>query len=161
MNRRYALIYLVSLLVIIGCNNRTREDILTEPPFAALTDSIKRFPGIPDLLLRRGELLSQHDQHELAYFDFKAAWEAYPSESTAMSYVSNLFLVNRPREAVGILEQAVKKFPSDAELRRRLSEAYIQNGYSNKAMMQYDSILQSDPSNFEAWYEKGMLLAEL
>src|SRR4030095_4096516 len=161
MNRRYALIYLVSLLVIIGCNNRTREDILTEPPFAALTDSIKRFPGIPDLLLRRGELLSQHDQHELAYYDFKAAWEASPSESSAMAYVSNLSLVTKPGEAVAILEQAVKKFPSNSEFRRRLSEAYIQTGYSNKAMDQYDSMLKEDSSNFEAWYEKGMLMAEM
>ena len=162
MNGRFFFILVISGLVMMACNNTdTEQDILAKPPFSTLTDSIKRFPGIPELHLRRGELLSQHDQHELAYFDFKAAWEVHPSEGTAMAYVSNLFLVNKPREAVKVLEEAVKKFPSDAELRRRLSEAYIQTGYSNKAMMQYDSILQTNPSNFEAWYEKGMLLAEL
>jgi hypothetical protein len=116
MNGRYAFFYLVSLLVIIGCNNHSRGDILTEPPFATITDSIKRFPGVPELLLRRGQLLSQHDQHELAYYDFKAAWEAHPSDSTGMAYVSNLFLVNRLGNAVNVLEEAVKKFPGNPSL---------------------------------------------
>jgi tetratricopeptide (TPR) repeat protein len=69
--------------------------------------------------------------------------------------------VNRPGEAVALLEEAVRKFPGDPEFRRRLSEAYVQTGFSRKAMAQYDSILQDDPTNFEAWYEKGMLLAEM
>ena len=162
MNGRRFLLYTAFLLVIIGCNNTdTPEDILSRPPFAGITDSIQRFPSNVDLLLHRGELLSQHDKHELAYLDFKLAWEKQQTEEIAMAYVSNLYLVNRPRQAVTVLEEAIKKFPGNAEFRRRLSEAYIQTGYSTKAMEQYDSILREDSTNFEAWYEKGMLLAEM
>ena len=161
MNGRFFLVPIFMLLLVIGCTNDTPMDILAQPPYARLTDSIQKFPSDADLLLRRGELLSQNDQHELAYLDFKSAWEKKQTEDIAMAYVSNLYLVNRPKQAVRLLEESVKKFPENPEFRRRLSEAYIQTGSSDKAMMQYDSILKIDPSNFEALYEKGMLLAEL
>ena len=162
MNAWFFFILISCVVAISACSNAdTRGDILSKPPYATLTDSIEKFPAMSELRLRRGELLSQHDQHELAYHDFKAAWETSPSELSAMAYVSNLFLVDRPREAVKILEEAAKKFPSDSEIRRRLSEAYKQNEYYEKAMAQLDSMLQSDSSNFEAWYEKGKLLAQL
>jgi tetratricopeptide (TPR) repeat protein len=146
---------------LISCNNKDANDVLSAPPFASITDSIKRFPSNTELLLRRGELLSQNNQHELAYLDYRAAWEKEQTEDIAMAYISNLYLVNKPGEAISVLEQAVKKFPGNTELRRRLSEAYIQSGLSKKAMEQYDDMLKKDSSNFEPWYEKGMLLAEM
>src|ERR1700730_14400724 len=158
---KFSFFTVLFLLVIIGCNNQKDEDLLSKPPFASITDSIQKFPGNVNLLIRRAELLSQNNLHELAYADYKAAWEKEQSEDIAMAYVSNLFLVSRPREAVSILELAVKKFPGNPEFRRRLSESYIQTGLSKKALEQYDSILKSDSSNFEAWNEKGMLLTEL
>jgi tetratricopeptide (TPR) repeat protein len=161
MNGRFLLIPVLILSLIVGCTNDAEVDVLAEPPYARLTDSIKKFPSNADLLLRRGELLAQNDKHELANLDFKSAWEKEQSEHVAMAYVSNLFLVNKPRQAVKLLEESVKKFPDNPEFRRRLSEAYIQIGSADKAMMQYDSILNINPANFEAWYEKGMLLTEL
>ncbi len=160
MNAKH-IIYYAILFICIGCSNSSNEDILLKPPFAVLTDSIQRFPSNANLLLHRGELLAQHNQHELAYLDFKTAWEMEKSEEIATAYVANLYLVNRPAQAVAVLEESVKKFPGNPEFRRRLSEAYIQTGYSRKALEQYDSIIRNDSSNFEAWYEKGMLLAEM
>lgn len=151
-----------SILVFgLGCNNKDSKDILNTPPFASITDSIKRFPSDVELLLRRGQMLSQNNQHELAYLDYRLAWEKEKSEDVAMAYISNLYLVNKPGEAVSLLEEAVKRFPANSEFRRRLSEAYIQSGLSKKAMEQYDDIIKTDSSNFNAWYEKGMLLAEM
>jgi tetratricopeptide (TPR) repeat protein len=161
MNNKSLFFYILLLSVTIACNNNNQEDILLKPPFASLTDSIHKNPGDADLLFRRGELLSQHDQHELAFLDYKSAWQKKQSEEIAMAYVSNLYLINKPGEAVSLLEEAVKKFPSNPEFRRRLSEAYLQNGLSRKALEQYDSMLKTDSSNFEAWYEKGMLYAEM
>jgi len=161
MNGKFILLSLILILGLANCNNKGSNDVLDTPPFASLTDSIKRFPSNVELLMRRGELLSQNNQHELAYHDYKTAWEKEKNEDIAMAYISNLYLVNKPGEAIAMLEDAVKKFPGNAEFRRRLSEAYIQSGLSKKAMEQYDDMIKNDSSNFEPWYEKGMLLAEM
>src|SRR4249919_1666482 len=124
MNGRFLLVPVFALLLVIGCTNDTQVDILAQPPYAGLTDSIQKFPADADLLLRRGELLSQNDKHELAYLDFRSAWEKKKTEDIAMAYISNLYLVNRPVQAVKLLEESVKKFPENPEFRRRLSEAY-------------------------------------
>ena len=126
----------VLFLLAVACTNQDRENVLSKEPFVSITDSIQKFPGNVQLLMRRAQLLSQHNLHELAYSDYKAAWEKEQSEEIGLAYVSNLYLVNKPREAVSVLELAVKKFPADPEFRRRLSEAYIQTGLSKKAMEQ-------------------------
>ena len=121
MNGRFLLIPVVSFLMILGCTNNGEVDILAQPPYASLTDSIQRFPSDADLLLRRGELLSQNDKHELAYLDFKSAWEKKQTEDIAMAYISNLYLVNRPKQAVNLLEESVKKFPENPGNKKILS----------------------------------------
>jgi tetratricopeptide (TPR) repeat protein len=70
-------------------------------------------------------------------------------------------MVNRVDEAIALLEQGMKQFPDNAEFSRRLSEVYAQTGKTREALQQYNSMLQQDSSNFEIWYDKGMLLAQL
>jgi tetratricopeptide (TPR) repeat protein len=161
MNAKNLLYCGVFIFGLISCNNSGPKDTLHSPPFAGITDSISRFPSNTELLLRRAQLLSQNNQHELAYFDYKLAWEKNPTEETALAYVANLYLVNKPGITMPVLEEATKKFPTSAELRRRLSEAYLHFGMGRKAMDQYDDMLRNDSLNFETWYEKGMLLAEM
>lgn len=153
--------WVAAIVLLAGCNSNDKGSVLDKPPFAALTDSIKRYPGNTPLLLRRAEMLSQHDLHELAYNDYREAWERDSSEGVAMAYISNLFLVNRPREAMRLLENSARRFPGNPDFRRRLSEAYLQLGRSTEALAQYDNMLKADSTNFEAWYEKGMLLLEM
>lgn len=154
--------WIAAISLLAGCNtDNDKVSALNKPPFAALTDSIKQYPNNTQLLLRRAEMLSQHDLHELAYADYRQAWTRDSSENVAMAYIANLFLVNRPREAMRLLENSTKRFPNNPDFRRRLSEAYLQIGRSNEAMAQYDDMLKTDSTNFEAWYEKGMLLAQM
>jgi tetratricopeptide (TPR) repeat protein len=159
-------------LVLIGlagwlcsCNSSGKkespEKILNAPPYAGLTDSIKQFPQNQNLYLQRGMLLSQNNRHELAMGDYKKAWELKPEEHTAMLYVSNLMLVNRPDDAVNLLKASIAKWPANPDLHRRLSEIYTQLGETKKAIDQYDEWAQQDSANFEVWYEKGVLLAQL
>jgi len=152
--------WMAAVFLLAGCNSNDNASALNKPPFAALTDSIQQYPNNTQLLLRRAEMLSQHDLHELAYNDYRQAWARDSSEGVAMAYISNLFLVNRPREAMRMLESSIRRFPGNPDFRRRLSEAYLQLGRSSEALAQYDNMLKADSTNFEAWYEKGMLLAE-
>ncbi|MGB8195175.1 MAG: tetratricopeptide repeat protein [Chitinophagaceae bacterium] len=152
--------WLIAVILLAGCTGKQDKGVLEKAPFATITDSIKKFPDDAGLLVRRAELLSQHNLHELANQDYAKAWQRDSSENLLMSYVSNLFLVNKPREAVRLLQSGVKRFPENADFRRRLSEAYLQSGRNQDALAQYDSILQQDSTNFEAWYEKGLMLLE-
>lgn len=153
--------WLAVILLLAGCTNEDSDAVLDRPPYAKLTDSIRRFPEIPELLMRRAELLTQNNEHELANDDYRNAWRILPAEPIAMRYVSNLLLLNRPAEAIKLLETAVQKFPDNPEFRRRLSEAYFQSGRSREALAQYDNLLQTDSLNFEAWYEKSLLLVDM
>lgn len=137
------------------------EKVLNSPPFAGLTDSIKQFPKDQGLYLQRGILLSQNDLHELANADYKKAWELKEDEYVALQYVSNLMLVNQPEEAIELLKESLGKWPGNPDLHRRLSEIYAQIGADKKAIEQYDEWARQDSMNFEVYYEKGLLLAQL
>ena len=153
--------WLVAILLLAGCTNEDSKAVLNQPPYAAITDSIKKFPDNTALLMHRATLLSQNNQHELANDDYQNAWKRDSSEAIAMPYISNLLLLGKDNEALRLLETAVIKFPENPEFRRRLSEAYFQAGQEKEALAQYDNLLIADSLNFEAWFEKGLLLVEM
>ena len=161
MNRRKISVLSFCVIILAACSPKEEKNILESKTYASVTDSIEKYPDNPDLLLRRAELLSQNNQHELANADYQKAWRLKPSEDIAMSYVSNLFLIDKPSEAIALLNEASRKFPANQEFKRRLSEAYLQSGDAGQALELYDSILETDSLNFEAWHDKGLLLAEM
>lgn len=165
--RSHLSLYSLLMIVFVGmlsCNNsdkKTPEEILNAPPFKGLTDSIRRFPKQPELYLERARLLSQHNLHELATPDYKKLWELQPVPPVALQYISNLMLVDKQQQAVGLLKQCIANWPDNPDLHRRLSEIYTQTGQSRKAIQEFDDWLQQDSLNFEAWYEKGVLMTKL
>jgi tetratricopeptide (TPR) repeat protein len=164
INRWNLVLYCIIGWWIAGCNSKpenTPEAILSRPPYTGITDSIRNAPQNAELYLVRGLRLSQHDQHELAGADYKKAWELQPSEGTALQYISNLLLTNKPAAAVDLLNTCMEKYPANTEFQRRLGEVYAQVGAGEKALEQYDLLLAKDSSDFEAWLEKGVLLAQL
>lgn len=158
---RLLVIGLFVFLASCGSAEDNAKKILQAAPYKGLTDSIGLFPSNVDLYTQRAMLLSQHNQHELATADYRKAWELAPDPATALRYVSNLLLVNKPLEAVNLLQECIKKYPGIPEFRRRLSEVYAQTGNHTKALEEYNLLLQQDSLNFETWYEKGDLLVKL
>jgi tetratricopeptide (TPR) repeat protein len=154
-------VYGCGLLDSPGDNTSGFDEVLNKAPFKSLTDSISNAPKDAGLLFRRAELLSQNNQHDIAYYDYKKSWEISPQEATAFFYSSNLFLTGRNKEAVNLLKSCIDKYPTNPDFKRRLGEAYIQSGQRNEALTLYDNILKADSSNFEALYEKGMLYTQL
>jgi tetratricopeptide (TPR) repeat protein len=151
-------------LLIAGCKQDNTDKIgqlLSKPPYAGLTDSIKAAPQNADLYLARGTRLSQNNLHELATADYEKAWQLTPTEGTALPYISNLMLVDQPGTAVSLLKQCIEKYPDNTTFRRRLSEVYAQAGASEEALDQYNQLLAKDSLDFETWYEKGTLLVQL
>ncbi|MDR3712168.1 MAG: tetratricopeptide repeat protein [Puia sp.] len=156
------------LLLFTACNNSnpsSPEDkgpakILQQPPYAALTDSIRRFPKDAGLYLRRGDLLSRNNQHEIAAVDFGSAWALRPDEETGLRYGSTLSILNRPAEAAKLLRDCIQKFPGDDTFKKMLGEVYTQSGNIGEALKLYDSMLEADSTDFESWYERGLLLEQ-
>jgi tetratricopeptide (TPR) repeat protein len=151
-----------------SCNNSGNEmanetdSLLAKPPYAALTDSIRQSAPAPateaGLYFRRGELLAQNSLHEIAGSDYKRSWELQPDQTTALRYASTLSITGHTEEAMKLLKDCRKKFPANDSFSRLLGELYMQSGNMKAAMTLYDTSLKKDSLNFEAWYEKALLL---
>jgi tetratricopeptide (TPR) repeat protein len=137
------------------------KEILRSALYRGITDSINRDPENPGLYLTRAMRLSQNKQLELATEDYRKSWELSQDQGIALEYVSNLLLTNRVQQAFTLLNECIVKFPENPDFRRRLAEVYSETESTEKAIQQYDTILQNDPENFEAWYDKGTLLAKI
>jgi len=161
-----ALVYVFIVLAIYSCSEEAEKKpditaILGKAPFKGITDSIKRDPENVELLLRRAVLLSQNNQHEAATPDYRKAWQVTGDEGVAQEYASNLLLTEEVAAAIQLLEEGNRKFPENTEFSRRLAEIYRQNGDNRRALKEYEKILMRDSTNFEAWFDHGMLLSAL
>ncbi len=151
-----------------SCTNSGRESanetdsVLASPPYATLTDSIRRAAATPateaSLYFRRGELLAQNNLHEIAASDYKKSWELQPDQNTALRYASTLSITGHTEEAVNLLKSSREKFPANDSFSRLLGELYMQSGRMKEALALYDTTLARDSLNFDAWYEKALLL---
>jgi tetratricopeptide (TPR) repeat protein len=134
--------------------------ILNRPPFAPLTDSLRNIKGptAAGLYFRRAELLARNNLHELAVMDFKRSWELQPDETTGFRYASTLSIIGQVDQAIRLLKDCQQRFPSNTAFPGMLGELYQQSGRMKDALNVYETILATDSLNFEAWYEKGLLL---
>lgn len=141
-----------------GGNTNEEDAVLKKPPFAALTDSINGSAADKaGLYFRRGDLLSRNNLHELAANDYKKAWQLHPDETIGLRYASTLSIISRPQEAIRLLEDCRKRFPDNTGFSNMLADLYVQVGQTKQALQLYNDMLRTDSTNFEAWYEKGLL----
>jgi tetratricopeptide (TPR) repeat protein len=151
-------------LLVTGCNNQADKKndaaaALHHQPYAPLTDSLDQAKGDPaGLYYRRAELLSHNNLHELAAIDFRRSWELKPDETTGFRYAATLGIIGQADRAVMLLKDCQRRFPDNPAFPSMLGELYQQSGRIQEAIAIYHDILTKDSSDFEAWYEKGLLL---
>lgn len=163
--RACSLLLCLSGMWMTSCNNNAnRTDqlatVLKRPPYAPLTDSLNndKGEGKAGLYFRRAELLSRNNLHELAQKDYESSWKLQPDELTGFRYASNLTITGQLPQAIRLLKDCVQKYPGNSAFPAMLGELYQQSGRFSDALGIYDSLLTQDSANFEAWYEKGLLL---
>ncbi|MHB8422744.1 MAG: tetratricopeptide repeat protein [Leptospirales bacterium] len=69
--------------------------------------------------------------------------------------------LNNPKRAIMILDEALTRFPKNANLLLTLAEAFIEEKKWKLALKNIDRVLQLDPKNISAIARKGALLGKL
>lgn len=157
---RFILIF-VAAIMVIGCNNDKDtspfDEILLQPRYASITDSIKQEPGRDDLYFRRAILLNKNNFPEPALADFKKAWSLSKQENYALG-ASNLLLAKNKDEAIDFMQQALKELPNSVLLQMTLAHAYDEQNKIDEALAICNNILQTQPNFISTLVLKSDLL---
>ncbi|HWJ26263.1 MAG TPA: tetratricopeptide repeat protein [Flavisolibacter sp.] len=157
----YRGIYLlvISAVLIASCNNdeSAADPLLSQQPYAPLTDSIKQFPNNATLYYRRGGLLYSNNQMAEAQHDIRTAWKLDPKEEYALSLTTILRSSNID-SAIVFIQEALKKIPNSIALQIGLARGYQQKGQADKALTIVNNILAQYPNQLDALGVKSDLL---
>src|SRR5262249_26015559 len=149
-----------TLFIISSCNNSNNsspyEELLSHPPYANLTDSIRQNSSDPDLYYRRGMLLYKNNNNPPALVDLQKAWSLRHKEQYAIG-ISNILLDN-PDSAVSFLRDALKMLPQSIPLHINLIQAYADGQKTNDALVICDKVLQQHPDQVAVLMMKADLL---
>ena len=147
--------------LIWSCNSNDSSspysEILSQPPYASVTDSIRKEPGNDELYFRRAVLLNKNNLPEPALADFRKAWSLASRENYAIG-VSNILLEKKPDSAIVFLKEAITELPKSIFLQLSLARAYDTTGKTNDAIAACDTILQQEPGQVNALMLKSDLL---
>ena len=148
--------------LLSGCNTNDDasspfDEILSQPPYADITDSIHKEPGRDDLYFRRAILLNKNNFPEPALADFRKAWSLAKEESYAVG-VSNILLEKKTDSAVVFLKEAIKEIPNSLFLQISLARSYDALGKTDEALAVCNSMLEKEPGQVNALLLKADLL---
>lgn len=149
------------ILLLFGCNNNNSsspyDEILSQPLFSSITDSIRKEPGRDDLYFRRAVLLNKNNFPEPALADFRKAWSLAKEESYAVG-VSNILLEKKPDSAIVFLNEAIKEIPNSLFLQISLARSYDALNKTDEALKVCNAMLEKEPNQVNALLLKADLL---
>lgn len=156
------LLIISSVLVMAACNGNDDtaspyQEILTQAPYAKLTDSIKHEPDRDDLYFNRAILLNKNNLPEPALADFKKAWALAKEENYALG-VSTILVDKKPDSAIVFLKEAIKEIPKSIFLQITLARAYDAMGKTDEALATCKEILAIDPAQVNTLLLQSELL---
>ena len=149
------------LIFMSGCTNKTDssafDEIYSQPPYAGLTDSIKKEPKRDDLYFKRAVLLNKNNFPEPALADFRKAWTLQKNEKYAFG-ISTILLNREPDTAILFLNQALKELPQSFLLQLNLAHAYDAGNKTDDALKICNDMLQKNPQQVDVLKMKSDLL---
>lgn len=135
------------------------NDILSEPAFAPLTDSISKNPQNDTLYFRRAILLNQKNFPEPALADFQKAWSLKKEEKYAFG-ISTLLGNSKPDSAILFLNQALAVLPNSFLLELSLARAYAARSETDAALQTCNLLLDKNPQQVDVLKLKADLLGK-
>jgi tetratricopeptide (TPR) repeat protein len=136
------------LILFSSCNSDNAPsrfgEILSQQPYASLTDSIKQEPKNDELYFRRAVLLNKNNFPEPALADFQKAWSLSRQEKYAFG-ITNIWLDKKPDSAISFLNEALKDLPESYLLRISLARSYSALNKIDDALRVCDQLLKIQP----------------
>ncbi|MGQ0739911.1 MAG: tetratricopeptide repeat protein [Bacteroidota bacterium] len=149
------------LILISSCNDSDTvspyEEILSQPPFTSLSDSIKKDATNNELLFRRAVLLNSNNLPEPALADFQKAWSLKKEEKYAVA-IGALLLEKKPDSAIQFLNKALEELPGSFLLRLGLARSYSAQNKADEALNICNEILKKNPEQVDVLKLKADLL---
>jgi tetratricopeptide (TPR) repeat protein len=137
---------------LCSCNNSDAPspytEILSQPIYSSLTDSIRQQPKNDELYFRRAVLLNKNNFPEPALADFQKAWSLNKHEKYAVA-IANIWKDKRPDSAILFLNKALADFPDSYLLRLALARSYDAVNKTIDALRWCDQLLKSYPNQTE------------
>ncbi|MCY7311331.1 MAG: tetratricopeptide repeat protein [Chitinophagaceae bacterium] len=165
MNRIAKIISLLSVMLILisSCNDKGNDspfgEILSQPPYAGLTDSIKQQPKNDELYFRRAVLLNTNNLPEPALADFKKAWALKKDEKYAFG-LGNLLLDKKPDTAIFFLNKALAELPNSFLLQLTLARSLNAQNKIDEALKICNDLLLKNPEQVDMLKIKAELTAK-
>ncbi|MBI3138923.1 MAG: tetratricopeptide repeat protein [Sphingobacteriales bacterium] len=152
------------LTLVSACTDHTDgsasfDELLVQPPYAALTDSIKKEPQRDELYFRRAIRLNADKLTEPALADFRKAWSLKKNEQYALG-AGSLLLESKPAEALVFLKEAVSMLPESLLLNLTLARSYDALGKTEEALQTCNRILDKNPEQVDVLKMKADLLGK-
>lgn len=156
-------ILFTATLLLMGCSSNKEaspfDEVLTNPTFAGITDSINEDPKNDKLYFRRAILLNTNNFPEPALADFQKAWLLKKEEQYALG-IGTLLLEKKPDSATVFLNSALKEIPNSLLLQLNLARSYAAQNKSDEALALCNSILQTNPEQADILKMKADLLSK-
>ena len=140
-------------------NNSPYKDLLIQPPYSSLTDSISHDRSNDKLYFRRGLLLRENNLKDPALADFHKAWSLKKEELYA-AHISTILLENKPDSAVSFIKDALRNIPSGIFLKLDLARAYRSLNKIEEALNVCSDIIEKSPGQIDALMMQSELLEE-
>ncbi len=150
--------FLFLIIAHAACTNKSGRqlDLLTQPPYDIITDSINQKAGAA-LYYKRGVLLLQNDQLDLAESDMKQAWNLKKEEEYALGVLAVIRKKNTDT-ALAFIRKAMQQIPESIGLKLNLAKAYQQKGMPDEAITICNEVISAYPNQLDALQLKAELL---
>ena len=150
------------MMILISCGNDENSspfsEVLRQPPFSALTDSIRNDRNNDRLYFRRAVLLNSNNLEEPALADFQKAWSIRKDERTAIA-ISSLLLTDKPDSAIFFLDtQGLREFPLSRMLQLNKAHALVAINKKEEAINICDAMLREFPGQVDVLKLKADIL---
>ncbi len=112
-------------------------------------------------LLTGGHVAMSRRQTAQALANYRAAFDKEPGARTALPLVQAHLAANQPAQALALMRDVVKRFPSDPLSLRSLAELQLAQGQLGDARQSFARLVELRPDDAEQWMTFARIQAEL
>jgi len=143
-----------------GNKNSKGQEILSQPPYDKISDSIDKTPKNAPLYLRRGTLLYNNGEVALAENDLRTAWQLDPKEEEYALRLTTILKQRNADTAIAFLQDALKRLPTSIGLQILLARGYQSKNQLEKSLTMCNDVIKKYPGQLDALTLKAEILKQ-